>query len=267
MDIFEIFLLLATGTAGGFLSGLLGVGGGIIFVPALVMILPALGVPPEHIMHVAVGSSLGMVLLTGTTSARGHHKRDSVEVDLLKSWLPFIVFGVAAGSYFASSVDGMILKKLFAVVTAVLTVYMVFGKEKVAAGSYQLSNLVQGILCFLIGAISALMGIGGAILAVPMMSYMGISVHRAVGTGAAMSIVISLPATFLYIMTGWMHRDVLPVWSLGYVDLLAVLLIAPVSMFMVPFGVKMSHHLPRPVLRRIFAAMLVVVTVKMFLSL
>jgi uncharacterized protein len=261
-----IALLLALGAAGGFLSGLLGVGGGGIFVPVLFFTMKAFNVGEAHAMHLAVGTSLAVVFATSSTSALGHYRRGAVDIAILKSWGGFIVAGVAVGALFASSVNGEMLKMIFAAITFVISFHMAFGREQ-AGAPHALSPALQRGLCSAIGMISSMIGVGGAVLTVPMMSYIGTPMHRTIGTGAALGILISLPGTFGYILAGLKDMAALPHWSLGYVNLLAAALIIPASMMMAPVGVSLSHRLPRQKLRRIFALVLIAVSVKMFMSL
>lgn len=262
-------LLLAIGALGGFLSGLLGVGGGIIFVPALFFSMTAMGTGPEQAMHLAVGTSLAVVFATGATSALAHHRRGAVDSGILKAWGAFIVGGVIAGSLFAASVDGRLLKEIFAVITFAISVYMALGSESKGPGARVIAMNIQRGLCACIGMISSMIGVGGAILTVPMMSYIGLPMQRAVGTGAALGMLISLPGCLGYMLGGaaQAHAAELPPFSLGYVNGLAALMIIPSSILLAPVGVKSSHKLPRKTLRRVFAAVLMIVSIRMFMTL
>lgn len=261
-----VLLLLTIGAAGGFLSGLLGVGGGILFVPALFFATSAVGLELDHAMHIAIATSLLIVFATGATSAVAHYRRGSVETRLLREWGPFILAGVVAGSFFASSADSGLLKQLFAGVTFFISIYMAFGKERRAETKAAfLTPQVQRGLCLFIGFLSSLIGIGGAILTVPMMTYSGIIIQRAVGTGAALGTIISLPATLGFMAGGLMHQiDGLPPGSVGYVNFIAAAAIIPTSMLLAPVGVRISHAMPRAMLRRVFAFVLLVVSIRMF---
>ena len=263
-----ILLLIALGAAGGFLSGLLGVGGGIIFVPALYFAMTSVGVDAQHAMHLAVGSSLAVVFATGSISALGHHRRGAVDTGIMKSWGAFIVTGVIAGSLFASAVNGDSLKRIFAVIVFLMSFYMAFGGDAPARPEKHFLTLrIQHALCVAIGMVSSMIGVGGAILTVPMMSYIGTPATRALGTGAALGMLISLPGTIGYVLAGLPHLSELPPFSAGYVNLLAVALIIPTSMMLAPVGVKVSHALPHRMLRRIFAVVMLVVSVRMLLTL
>jgi uncharacterized protein len=263
-----VILLLAIGVAGGFLSGLLGVGGGILFVPALYFCLTSVGVDAGHAMHVAVGSSLAIVFATGATSATGHYRRGAVDMALVRLWGPFIVGGVVAGFLFASAVPGSVLKAIFAGLTLLIAFYMAFtGDREVTSASYILPLKLQRAACTAIGMVSSMIGVGGAILTVPLMSVIGTPMPRAVGTGAALGILISFPGMLGYMATGMLHSEILPPFSIGFVNLLAVGMIIPASMLLAPVGVKFSHTLDRRMLRRVFAVVLVIVSLRMFMTL
>ncbi|MDP2148828.1 MAG: sulfite exporter TauE/SafE family protein [Parvibaculum sp.] len=263
-----ILLLLAIGCMGGFLSGLLGVGGGIIFVPALFFSLSSLGFSEEHAMHIAIGSSLAVVMATGSTSAFSHYKRGGVDIALLRAWSVPIVIGVLLGAVVASSVKSAVLKEIFAGMTLIIALYMAFSKDRTDVVPLRfLTQAVQKFLAAVIGLVSAMLGVGGAILTVPLMSYIGLPMPRAVGTGAALGVAVAVPGVLSYMVTGFLSGEPLPPWSIGYVNLLTVAMIIPSSMLLAPLGVKVSHNMPRAMLRRVFAAVLMIVSVRMFLSL
>lgn len=262
-----ILILVFIGIAGGFLSGLLGVGGGIVFVPALYFCLTAFGVGPEHAMHISVGTSLASILVTGASSAFWHQKKGSIDFIVIKNWWPYIVAGTVAGTFFASSVDGHTLRKLFTIVTILIAIYMTFSKEDaIEPATHRVSITTEKAAAAFIGIISSLIGIGGAILSVPFMTYIGVPMRKAVGTGGAIGCVIALPAMIGYVLSGLPHADELPPYSFGFVNLLAVAIIIPLSMFLSPVGVHVSHSVRRNALRRIFAVMLVIVSLRMFMS-
>ncbi len=261
-----ILTLLVVGGVGGFLSGLLGVGGGVIFVPALYFTLVNFAPDAGHVMRVAIGTSTALILATGASSAFWHHKKGSVDFAILKSWAPAVVCGVAVGTSFASTVNGHFLKQLFSFLMLFVCVYMALSKEPHAdAPAQRVSVSIQRIFAAFVGMLSSLLGVGGSILNIPFMTYMGMSMRKAVGTGGALAFVISLPAMVGYIFSG-LHSTQLPPYSLGYVNWLALIVILPVSMALSPVGVHISHKLPRNTLRRIFAVVLIVVSLRMFMS-
>lgn len=263
-----ILLLLAIGCVGGFLSGLLGVGGGIIFVPALFFSLSSLGFSEEHAMHIAIGSSLAVVAATGSVSAFSHYKRGGIDTAILRGWGPAIVIGVILGAAVASFIKSAVLKEIFACMTLLIAFYMAFSRDRAEVKPLRwLTEKVQKAIAGFIGIVSAMLGVGGAILTVPLMTYMGLPMPRAVGTGAALGVAVAIPGIISYMVTGTLSANELPPWSIGYVNLLTVAMIIPSSMLMAPAGVKLSHNMPRAMLRRVFAVVLMIVSVRMFLSL
>lgn len=263
-----VALLLTIGAVGGFLSGLLGVGGGILFVPALVFCLSSVGVAAEHAMHVAVGSSLAIICVTGATSALSHWRRGSVDVDMIKLWIMPLMAGVAVGSVFAGFVDSHILRGIFAAVTTFICLYMMFSRQPKSAESCLIvPRRIQKVVMAFIGVLASLIGVGGAVMTVPFMHLMGFPMPRAAGTGSALGMFIAIPGALFYMMTGILHHETLPPYSLGYVNLLAVGIIIPVSVLTAPLGVQAAHNLSRDMLRRVFAVVLLIVSVRMFMTL
>ena len=264
-----MILLLTIGAVGGFLSGLLGVGGGILFVPALFFCMTAIGFDEAHAMHIAIGTSLAVVLVTGGTSAFGHYHRGGVDMDRVRAWAPALVSGVLGGAFIAGIASTGMLKASFALITFFIAVYMFFARSPSLTPDKCpiVPGRVQRSLCAVIGTLSSMIGVGGAIMTVPFMSYMGMPIHRAVGTGAALGILISIPGTLGYMLMGLWHLDELPPYSVGYVNLLAVAMIIPASILLAPMGVQASYTLPRSILRRVFSVMLIIVSVRMFMTL
>lgn len=263
-----MLLLLGIGAVSGFLSGLLGVGGGVLFVPALFFALTSMGYDPEYAMHIALGSSLLIVFATGSTSAYQHYKRGAVDLDRVRLWGPFIVAGVITGSFFAAMVPGEHLKKIFAVVTMLIAIYMAFNKDRAVGEVVRTIQLkIQKAFCLLIGIVSSMIGVGGAILTIPLMTYIGVPMQRAVGTGAALGILISLPGALTYMIMGSLQSYDLPPYSIGYVNFLAVAAIVPASVLLAPMGVRAAHKMPKAMLRRVFAAVLIIVSIRMMMTL
>jgi len=262
-----ILTLLAVGGVGGFLSGLLGVGGGVIFVPALYYTLISFAPDAGHAMRVSIGTSTALILMTGASSAFWHHRKGSVDFAILKSWAPAVVCGVAVGTYFASTVNGHFLKQLFSSIMLLICVYMVLSKEPLDdAPVHRVSVGIQRFFAAFVGMLAALLGVGGAMLNIPFMTYIGLPMRKAVGTGGALAFIISFPAMIGYIISGLPHEQELPPYCLGYVNWLALIVILPISIVLSPIGVHVSHKLPKNVLRRIFAVVLALVSLRMFMS-
>lgn len=266
-SLLPLFAVLAlTGIVAGVLAGLLGVGGGIIVVPVLYTLLGLLDIDEQVRMHVSVGTSLASIVVTSIVSARSHHRRGAVDVSLLKSWGPFIFSGSLLGTFLAGIVDGPVLSAIFAVIALLVAFYMAFAPEGFrirdeipkGAGGY-----FSGLS---IGGISAMMGIGGGTLGVPYFSAFGYPVHRAVGTSAAIGLIVAVPATIGFVISGW-GIPALPQASVGHVNLLGLALIAPFTSLTAPLGVRLAHFLSPRALKLAFAGFLFVTSLRMFAGL
>jgi uncharacterized membrane protein YfcA len=258
--------LLATGVAAGFIAGLLGVGGGIVIVPVLYLLFSALGVPEEVRMHVAVGTSLSTIVFTSFSSLRAHSKRGATDWELFRSWAPGIVVGVLAGTALASFISGQSLTAFFGCVALLVAGWMAFSPPQLRLFPGLPTGPLKYVVTGAIGIVSALMGIGGGTLSVPTMTLCGYPIHRAVGTASAIGFLIGLPGTLGMIVGGW-GRAGLPPLSLGYVNLLGLVLILPASMLLAPYGARAAHALPVRGLKIAFAVFLVITAIKMLSSL
>ncbi len=263
--LFLIVVLAASGALAGFFSGLLGIGGGIILVPCLYYVFSTSGFSADHIMHVSVGTSLATMVLTGLSSARAHWKRQSIRVDLLKRIGSGIFVGVVLGTLIAGFVSGLILKAIFAAAIGFLSFFMFFGHSGKSLFKDVPRQPWSGLAGFIVGMFSTLMGIGGAVMNVPYMTFCGVPVHKAVGTAAALGLFISIPGTLGFVFIGW---DIAgrPPFSLGYINIPAWAVIISTSVAMAPLGAKISHSLPVAPLRKIFAVLMLAVAANMFLS-
>ena len=257
--------LLATGALAGLLAGLLGVGGGIVIVPVLFLLLPLLGVHESVLMHLAVGTSLATIIPTSIISALAHHKRGGVDFALLKSWGPAIFVGVIGGAYFGSTVKGEVLTLIFAVVAILVAINMAFRKEGMILANALPSGITRHALALVVGMFSVVMGIGGGTLSVPILSAFNYPIRRAVGTASAIGLIIALPGSISFILSGLGNAD-LPPGSLGYANLAGFALIVPTTMLMAPVGVKLAHSINPTNLRKAFAFFLLLTSLRMFYS-
>lgn len=259
-------LLLAAGAVAGITAGLLGVGGGIVIVPVLWHMFDAIGVDESVRMHVAVGTSLATIIATSASSVRAHHRRGAVDFDLLKTWGIWIFLGVLAGTAIAGLVRGPVLTAVFATVALVVSLHMGFGRPEWRLAD----NLPKGIgkvgMAGAIGTVSAMMGIGGGTLSVPLLSLFGYPIHRAVGTAAAIGFIIGIPGTIGFIITGW-DMPLRPPFSLGYISLIGFALIFPTSTLLAPHGARLAHGLNTRNLKRVFAVFLGFTALRMFYEL
>lgn len=263
--LFLLGILIATGAVAGVVSGLLGVGGGIVIVPVLFLVFLALDISEAVRMHVAVGTSLATIIFTGFISARSHWKRGSVDTALLKSWGPWIALGVILGTVVGGNVSGTVLTLVFALIAALVAINMAFKPADNIAPKPMPKTPLKQILSMIIGMISVMMGIGGGTLAVPILSFFTYPIRLAVGTAAAIGLIIAIPGTIGYALFG-LGVDDLPPFSLGYVNIAGLIAIIPTSMLTAPLGVRIAHSIPQLALRWCFAAFLAVTSIRMITS-
>ncbi len=254
--------LLVTGICSGIAAGLLGIGGGAIIVPALSTVLSVLGYGSDIVQHVAVGTSLAIIIPTGIMSARSHSKRGALDVPTLKLWIPFIVAGTLIGGLAAAYLSGDALRIVFAVMAFVIAANIVFSFQTKVMGHLRSSAPTHRVSAFIVGFISALMGIGGGSLSVPTLVAFGAKMHAAVGTSAALGVAIAISGTVGYIVSGWGVAGVPPL-SLGYINLPALVLVAVLAALFAPLGAAIAHRLDQKTLRYVFAAFLVLVGLNM----
>jgi uncharacterized protein len=254
--------LLAAGAAGGMLAGLLGVGGGIVIVPVLDLALVTVGVDPAVAMHVAVATSMATIVPTSISSSRSHAKCGSIDSTVVRRWSVPIVIGALMGSLVASIVDARALAGVFGVVAGLAALKMVLPLDHVVLRPSLPDGPAGAAIPGFIGAISAMMGIGGGTLSVPAMTLCGEPVHKAVGTAALLGLWISVPATIGYLLaqTG---AATMPPWTFGWVSLPGFAIIAPVAWLVAPIGARIAHSLDRRRLSAAFGAFLLLVAARM----
>jgi len=254
--------LLGAGAAGGLLAGLLGVGGGIIIVPVLDLALTLAGVDPAVAMHVAVATSMATIVPTSISSSRSHAKRGAVDGDVIRRWSLPIVIGSLAGALLATSVEARVLSGVFGFVALFAALKMLLPLDHVVLRPSLPGGIGGAALPASIGAVSAMMGIGGGTLSVPAMTLCGEPVHKAVGTAALLGLWISVPATLGYLLAST-AGEVVPPWTIGHVNLPGFAIIAPVSWLVAPLGARLAHSLDRRRLAAAFGAFLLVVASRM----
>ncbi|TNE38601.1 MAG: sulfite exporter TauE/SafE family protein [Alphaproteobacteria bacterium] len=260
-----ILSLAATGMIGGTLAGLLGVGGGIVIVPVLYNVLPFFGIEHEVLMHVAVGTSLATIIPTSISSARSHYRKGAIDTDLLKTWGPAIFVGVIIGTVIAGFVGSFVLTLVFAVLALIVAANMAFRPANLhVAESLPKSPLKEAIALF-IGSFSAMMGIGGGTFSVPILTLFNYPIRNAVGTASAIGLIIALPGTIGFLLSGLDAPD-LPVGNVGYVNLLGFFVIAPMTILFAPVGAKIAHTINASLLKKVFAFFLFITSMRMFYS-
>ena len=254
--------LLATGVVSGVAAGLLGIGGGAVIVPALSNALLLMGYDADVVQHVAVGTSLAIIIPTGIMSARAHHKRGALDMAVLKLWAPFIVAGTFIGGLMAGWYPGDVLRIVFAVMAFLIAANIVFAFQTRLMGHLKSSAPTHRVSAFIVGYISSLMGIGGGSLTVPTLVAFGETMHKAVGTSAAIGVAIAVSGTLGFLISGWGVGN-LPPFSIGYVNLLALALVGVLAAVFAPLGAALAHRLAQQTLKYVFAAFLVAVGLNM----
>jgi uncharacterized membrane protein YfcA len=236
--------LLGAGAAGGLLAGLLGVGGGIVIVPALDMALTLAGVDPTVALHVAIATSMATIVPTSISSSRSHAKRGAVDGAVIRRWSLPIVAGALLGALLASRVDARVLAGLFGIVALMAALKMLLPLDRLVLRRSLPGGVGGALVPASIGAVSAMMGIGGGTLTVPAMTLCGEPVHKAVGTAALLGLWISVPATLGYLAAGTAGNE-MPPWTVGYVSLPGFMVVAPVAWAVAPLGARLAHSLDR----------------------
>lgn len=255
-------VMLATGAVGGVLAGLLGIGGGIVIVPALDAALSFLQVDPAIRMHMAVATSLATIIPTSIASSRAHHKRAAVDIDLVRRWAIFVILGSLLGSFIAAQVDSSVLYIVFASVALIIAIKQVLPLK----GKTLSQDVPRGSLVLLvptgIGTISSMMGIGGGTLSVAALTLFNQPIHKAVGTAALFGLAISLPGTIGFMVAGF-DDPRLPPGSIGYVNLIGFALISPMAVLTAPIGASIAHRLSQRQLSLVFGIFLLAMSVRM----
>ncbi len=258
--------LAATGLVAGLLAGIFGVGGGGVIVPVMYQALGALGFSEAVTMHVALGSSLAIIIPTSIRSYQAHKARGAVDMEILRSWLIPMPLGVAAASLIAASVSGAQLRGIFAAIAFIVALRLLFSR-----GGWRLGNDVPGgAVRALVGGgvafLSTLMGVGGGVLSNTFMTVYGRSIHQAVATASGVGVLIAVPGTLGYMAAGW-GAPGLPPFSIGYVNLLGVAIVMPLSLLMAPIGVRFAHALSKRQLETGFGLFLMLIAARFAYSL
>ena len=255
-----IALLLAIGAFAGVIAGLLGVGGGIVLVPAFFYMFDHLGYAGPQLMQVCLATSLATIVATSMRSVMAHHRKGAVDWAILRAWAPWIVVGAIAGVFVASSVRSTTLQAVFGTLALIAGLYMAFGRDTWRLGQAMPLQPTRGILASTIGFLSVLMGIGGGTFGVPMMSLYNVPIHRAIATASGFGMVIAVPSVIGFL---FLTVDQAPPYTLGAVNIPAFLLVIGTTLIATPWGVRLAHAMnPKP-LKRAFAVFLVLVALNM----
>jgi uncharacterized membrane protein YfcA len=257
-----ILVLIATGVFAGILAGLLGVGGGIVIVPVLFFLFQSFGVSPESAMLVATATSLATIVPTSISSIRSHNQKGNVDFNLLRRWAAFILIGVLAGSWLVTRVDGTLLTMLFGIIATLSALNMLLRTGKSAVFQQLPNKAGQSIMGTAIGFFSSMIGIGGGTLSVPLLTLYNYPAHKAVGTAAAIGLIISLPGALTMLVIGSTPMDA-PAGTFGLVNLIGFICIVPLTVFFAPLGASLAAKLDAVKLKKIFALVLLLTGLRM----
>lgn len=259
---FTISSLAITGIFAGLLAGLLGVGGGIVIVPVLFFLFQALGVAADSAMLVATATSLATIVPTSLSAIYAHHKKGNVDFTLLRRWAVAIFLGVLLGSCLVTQIDGVWLSGLFGAIAVLSALNMLMRAPKSAIFKQLPGRIGQSLLASLIGLLSVMVGIGGGTLSVPLLTLCSYPAHRAVGTAAAIGLLIALPGALMLLFVGKRPVDA-PIGTYGLVNFWGLLCIVPLTVLFAPLGASIASKLNAVHLKRVFAIALFVTGLRM----
>jgi uncharacterized protein len=255
-------LLVAIGGVAGIIAGLLGVGGGIVLVPAFLHAFTALGYDGPMIMQVCLATSLATIVFTSVRSVRGHTAKGAVDWSILRGWAPGIAAGSVLGVLIAGGMRTVSLMFIFGVLGTVIGLYLAFGKDSWRLGDHMPTGIGRAVSSILIGFFSVLMGIGGGSFGVPLMRLYGMPIHRAVGTASGFGVIIAVPSVIGFLLSGW-GAEGLPPYTVGLINIPAFLIVIGVTMVTTTWGVRLAHAMnPKP-LKRAFAAFIMLMALNM----
>jgi len=265
MAIEWVVAYLLLGAAVGFFAGLLGVGGGGIMVPVLTALFLAQQFPAELSVHMALATSMAAIIVTSFSSMRSHQRHGAILWPVVWKLTPAILIGTVAAAYLAASLSSLALAIFFCCFMGYVALQMLLNIKPKASRQLPATIGLSGV-GLVIGAVSALVAIGGGSLTVPFLTWCNVKIQQAIGTSAAVGLPIAISGTLGYFLAGSSTTVTLPDYSLGYVYLPAMLLIASVSYFTAPLGASLAHRLPVATLKKVFAALLIALSAKMLHS-
>ncbi|WP_461472675.1 sulfite exporter TauE/SafE family protein [Pararhodobacter sp.] len=253
-------LLAAIGAVAGVIAGLLGVGGGIVLVPAFFYAFTALGYGGPQLMQVCLATSLATIIVTSLKSVRAHNRKGAVEWPILRGWGPWIAAGAVVGVIAASGLRSVVLQGIFGVLGLAVGFYLAFGKAHWRLGESMPQGVPRAVTGSVLGFLSVLMGIGGGSFGVPLMSLFGVPIHRAVATAAGFGVIIAVPSVVGFLL---LPIDSPPPLTLGAVNLPAFVLVIAMTMITTPWGVKLAHAMDPKPLKRVFALFIMIMALNM----
>ena len=266
-EVINLLSVLAIAAAvAGFMAGLLGVGGGIIMVPALYYAFTVLGFDISTRMHLSVGTSLSIIIPTSIISAKTHMEYDAVDFKMVKSFGIFIVLGVIAGTFLVVNLRTPNLILFFSIFAFLTGLFFIFLREQLVENPKKISEIIKNISGILIGFISVPLGIGGGSLMVPFMRTIGYDLRKSIGTAAATGFLIAVSGTITMITGGKIIGNISTPFSFGYINLLGFAVFVPVTMIMARIGAKTVYKIDKKILSKIFGIFLIIVSIRSFVE-
>ena len=264
-DLINLIIVLALAAAvAGFMAGLLGVGGGIIMVPALYYAFTVLDFDIVTRMHLSVGTSLAIIIPTSIISTKTHMEYDAVDFKMIKSFGIFILLGVITGTFLAVSLKTPTLILFFSIFALMVGFFFIFLREQLVENPKKISNFIKNISGVIIGFISVPLGIGGGSLMVPFMRTFGYDIRKSIGTAAAVGFLIAISGTTTMIIGGNLINNINTPFSIGYINLLGFAVFVPVTMIMARLGAKTVYKINKKILGKIFGIFLIIVSIRSF---
>ena len=256
-------VMLITAFPVGFSAGLFGIGGGLISVPVLYYIFGALGLSNDYLMHLAVGTSFAIIVPTSISSVLAHHKFKAVDFNIVKTYGLYAILGAILGTIFTSTLKTEQLILFFVIVTFFLGVYLIFLKEKKIESNLNFKTYYKIFFGFVSGFISAPMGIGGAIMNVPVLKFFGFSINRAIGSAAAVGFLIATTASIGFVITGNYKEINLPL-TIGFINIPTFLIFVPITIFMAKLGARTIHNIDKKLITKLFGLFNLLVSTRLF---
>ena len=255
--IFFLIIMAITAVVAGFFAGFFGIGGGIITVPCLFYIFGAIGIDKSFVMHLAVGTSFAIIVPTAIMSVFTHYKHKAVDFGVLKTYGIFVVIGVVIGSFFAASMETKSLVLFFSIIIYLLAINLIFLKDKTKI-KLKFNLFQRTVLGFIVGFVSSLMGIGGAIMNVPILKFVGYSINKAIGSAASIGFLIAVFGCLGFLISGIFIKTNIPL-SVGFINIPAFLIFIPITILMAKAGATAVHKIKREIIAKLFGLFLIII--------
>ncbi len=255
--LFFLLIMAITAVFAGFFAGFFGIGGGIITVPCLFYIFGSIGIDKSFIMHLAVGTSFAIIVPTAIMSVFTHYKHQAVDFGVVRTYGIFVVIGVIVGAFFAASLHTKSLVLFFSIIMYLLALNLIFLKDKTKI-KLKFSLLQRTIFGFIVGFVSSLMGIGGAIMNVPILKFVGYTINKAIGSAASIGFLISVFGCLGFLTSGLLIKTDLPL-SAGFINIPAFLIFIPITIIMAKIGATTVHKMKKEIIAKLFGFFLIII--------